>query len=24
LQSDGNAVGIEELTIVHEGIKRVK
>jgi len=24
LQSDGNAVGVEELTIVHEGIKRVK
>jgi phage tail-like protein len=24
LQSDGNAVGIEELTIVHEGIKRAK
>lgn len=24
LQSDGNAVGIEELTMVHEGIKRVK
>jgi phage tail-like protein len=24
LQSDGNAVGIEELTIVHEGIKRLK
>jgi len=24
LQSDGNAVGIEELTIVHEGIKRTK
>lgn len=24
LTSDGNAVGIEELTIVHEGIKRVK
>jgi phage tail-like protein len=24
LQSDGNAVGIEELTIVHEGIKRKK
>ena len=24
LQSDGNAVGIEELTIVHEGIKRNK
>jgi phage tail-like protein len=24
LQSDGNAIGVEELTIVHEGIKRVK
>jgi phage tail-like protein len=24
LQADGNAVGIEELTIVHEGIKRIK
>jgi phage tail-like protein len=24
LQSDGNAIGIEELTIVHEGIKRTK
>ena len=24
LQSDGNAVGIEELTLVHEGIKRLK
>jgi len=24
LQSDGNAVGIEELTLVHEGIKRKK
>ena len=24
LQSDGNAVGVEELTVVHEGIKRVK
>jgi phage tail-like protein len=24
LSSDGNAVGVEELTIVHEGIKRVK
>jgi phage tail-like protein len=24
LQSDGNAVGIEELKIVHEGIKRIK
>jgi phage tail-like protein len=24
LSADGNAVGIEELTIVHEGIKRVK
>jgi len=24
LQCDGNAVGIEELTIVHEGIKRTK
>jgi phage tail-like protein len=24
LQADGNAVGIEELTIVHEGIKRMK
>jgi phage tail-like protein len=24
LNSDGNAVGIEELTIVHEGIKRLK
>ena len=24
LQADGNAVGVEELVIVHEGIKRVK
>lgn len=24
LSSDGNAVGVEELTIVHEGIKRTK
>jgi len=24
ISSDGNAVGIEELTLVHEGIKRVK
>ena len=24
LSADGNAVGIEDLTIVHEGIKRVK
>ena len=24
LSADGNAIGVEELTIVHEGIKRVK